>query len=448
MSQQAMDLRKSTQIVRRHKIVFGVVALLGILAGGAYARLHPPMVTSTALVVLPTPPQGAAAAPADGAPDPYTATQEVIAGSNQVLSAALPHVRPAMSLPELHSHIQIGSLTPYVISISAQGTSAADVEATTDAVAESYVQYVNSASNAAEHVSAELLQKALTTTAAKPLQDLIVDASLGAIFGALVGAVIALAMGRSDRRLRERDEIADAIGVPVLASFPVAHPNGAAGWTKLLGDYQPEARHALQMRKALQHLGVATLQASNGNGHGESGTSSVTILSLASDPGALAVGPQLAAFAAAQGIPTVLVIGPQQDPDVAASLRTACAAPPPSSSKWPSHLRVAVSDDGDHTRPDGELTVVVAVVESRSPKMPDVMQTAATVLGVSSGAATAEQLARVAISADASGRGITGFLIANPEPTDHTTGRAPQVSRPLQRRLPTRLAGMTTEIRR
>ncbi len=38
--------------------------------------------------------------------------------------------------------------------------------------------------------------------------------------GALLGVIITVAMGRSDRKLRERDEIAGAIGVPVLASIP------------------------------------------------------------------------------------------------------------------------------------------------------------------------------------------------------------------------------------
>ena len=55
MSQQALDLRRSVQIVRRHKILVAIVVALGVLAGGAYAVLNPPMLTSTALVAL-TPP--------------------------------------------------------------------------------------------------------------------------------------------------------------------------------------------------------------------------------------------------------------------------------------------------------------------------------------------------------------------------------------------------------
>ena len=53
MSQEALDLRRSIQIVRRHRLLMGIMVALGLLAGGAYAVLDPPMVTSTALVLLP-----------------------------------------------------------------------------------------------------------------------------------------------------------------------------------------------------------------------------------------------------------------------------------------------------------------------------------------------------------------------------------------------------------
>ena len=73
MSHETLDLRRSLQIVRRHKILMGIMVALGILAGGAYAVLKPSMVTSTALVLLPQsrrlhrPEQQAAA---NGGPNP------------------------------------------------------------------------------------------------------------------------------------------------------------------------------------------------------------------------------------------------------------------------------------------------------------------------------------------------------------------------------------------
>ena len=67
MSQQALDLRRSMQIVRRYKVLVGVVVVLGILAGGAYAVLKPPMLTSTALVVLPHSRRTSSAATVTGA---------------------------------------------------------------------------------------------------------------------------------------------------------------------------------------------------------------------------------------------------------------------------------------------------------------------------------------------------------------------------------------------
>ena len=52
MSQQNLDLRKSIQIVRRRKRLFGGVVALGLLVGAAYAVLTPPLISSTALVVV------------------------------------------------------------------------------------------------------------------------------------------------------------------------------------------------------------------------------------------------------------------------------------------------------------------------------------------------------------------------------------------------------------
>jgi hypothetical protein len=356
-----------------------------------------------------------------------------------------------MSLSALRADIHVNSLTGYIISVSAESKLGADAEATANAVANSYIAYVNSPNSPIPQVSAHMLQPATSATGRNRWLALALTALIGALAGAVIGVIAALAISRKDRRLWKRDEIASSIGVPVLASFPVRHPRDAAGWMELLEDYEPAARDAWRMRQALLQLGIADMSVNNGilNNGSDGGSSSLTVLSFSSDPGAIALGPQLAVLAASLGIPTALIIGPQEDPAAAATLRTACAMPPPQPSKRPSHLQVIADDDANFDGRFGAgLTVFVAVVDGRTPQMPHTMRTSTTLLGVSAGTATAEQIARVAVNAATDGRGIAGILVADPEPADHTTGLVPQLARPTRHRLPTRLSGRTTEIRR
>jgi capsular polysaccharide biosynthesis protein len=449
MSQETLDLRRALRIIRRYKLLMGVVVALGIIAGGAYAALKPATVTSTALVLLSQSGQAAQAgaqAAANGGPNPWTTTQLVIAQSNPVLIGALPHIRPAMSIDQLRKNVQVGTETSYILSISFTAKTGADAAADANAIAASYIAYIGSPSNSVGEVQAQILQKATTGTGAGLVKRVVIYAAfalIGAVLGAAIGAVIALAIGRSDKRLRQRDEIANSIGVPVLASFPVGHPSNPGEWTRLLKDYKPGALHALQLHKTLQQLEMAA-----GVNFGRRNSRwSFTVLSLSSDPGALALGPQLAAFGASQGIPTALVVALQPGATVTAALQTACAAPP-TSSEWPAHLRVLVTDSEVEEQPDAELTVVVGVVDGRNPQVPDMMRTTATLLGVSAGAATADQLARAAVTAVSGGREITGILVADPDSDDATTGRVPQLGRRGQRTMPTRMTGIATEIRR
>ncbi len=447
MSQQARGLRRIIQVVRRHKRLVGLVVALGLLGGGAYAAFNPPLVTGTALVLLPQTEQATLNGAGGTTLDPFTQTQEVIAKSNPVLMGALPQIHPAVSLGDLRRTVTIGNETTYIISISVKGKTAAGAAATANAVARSYISYTGSANSPGGRVRAQFLQPATanaTTDRVGQLLNYGIYALLGALLGALIGTIAAFTVNRGDRRLRRRDAIANSIGAPVLASYPVGHPSNAGKWASLLEDYQPGAMHALQLRNAIKHLEMASATEIFGSGNGRW---SFTVLSLSSDPRALALGPQLAVFAAAQGTPTALVVGPQQDATVTAALRAACAAPP-ASSKRPEQLRLIVSDGDEDVPPDVTLAVVVAVVDGRNPHVPATMRTTATLLGVSAGAATADQLARVAISAVADDRDITGILVADPDPDDSTTGRLPQVVRRGQRAMPTRVTGIATEIRR
>jgi capsular polysaccharide biosynthesis protein len=202
MRQETLGLSRFPQLVRRAWTAVGEVAAVSLVAGIVFAAVHPPMLTSTAVVVLAQLPQSAQAAASNGAPDAYTATQEVIAGSGPVLWAALPDVRPAMSLAELRGDVQIRSLTRNIIAVSARGRIAADAEATANAVARSYIVYVSSAGSPAGHVEAQMLQSATSATGRSLLVSLLITGGFSALYGAIVGVICALAFGWAGRRFR------------------------------------------------------------------------------------------------------------------------------------------------------------------------------------------------------------------------------------------------------
>jgi len=195
MSTQAPDLRRSLRIIRRYAIPVCITAAAGLIAGIATAAVSPARVTSTAVVMLPQAQLDTPVA-ADGQPDPFTATQEVIAGSNPVLSGALPDTRPAMSLAGLRHDIRVGSRSPGVISVTATGETAGDAEATATAVARSYIQFVGSASSPVGRQSADLLEPTGSATGTARLMLLLTGAMLGTISGMLTGVIAAMASRR------------------------------------------------------------------------------------------------------------------------------------------------------------------------------------------------------------------------------------------------------------
>jgi capsular polysaccharide biosynthesis protein len=431
MSEQQLDVRSSLHILRRRLAVVGLVATLGLLAGVGYTALSPPRYTSSALVAL-------------ASSTPSVPTQEVIASSGPVLTGALRRVGGAisphtLSLQTLRRRVQVTNPISYVLSISAEGNTAAEAKAISNAVAASYVAYVNAANNPDQQVQAEVLAGATNATGGRPASRFVLAAFLGALAGALIGAIGVLAAGRGNRRLRRREDIADAIGVPVLACMATRRPADAAGWARLLEYYEPSAAEARGLHGALDCLALADMSPANGR----TGRSSLTVLSFSSDQRALALGPQLAVFTASAGIPTALVIGAQQDASTAA-LRAACLATPPS--KLPSRLQVGIADRDNPDWPEAVLTVVVAVVDGRNPQVTGMMRANATLLGVSAGAVTAGQLAHFAASAASAGRRIAGILVADPDPTDPTTGRHPQLARPNE--MPVRINGTPLVTRR
>jgi uncharacterized protein involved in exopolysaccharide biosynthesis len=174
---------------RRHKILLGVFVLLGLLAGAGYAVLKPPMLTSTALVALPSNTHN-------------MATQAVIADSDPVLASSLHGIHPAVPLPTLHNRIQTKSLSPTILSVTAQGKTAAAAEGAANAVATSYVAYVSNNMSAAPTVPARIFQPAINATGPSLIDHLLLMGWIGALAGLLIGAIVAPAVSRGAQTAR------------------------------------------------------------------------------------------------------------------------------------------------------------------------------------------------------------------------------------------------------
>lgn len=435
MTSQPMNMRRAIGVVRRNKTLIGVTAAIGLLAGAAYGAISPPMQAAEAMVVLPV-------------GSPAMATELVIAKSAPVLASALPNVSPSMSAGTLRDRVSVSSPANSILQFTVTGGRAGQAEGNANAVADGYIAYVSSSESPIGRVSARMLAPASSATGTSPLVHRIAFGFVGTLIGFLAGFVLALARERGSRRLRLRGEIANSIGVPVLASVPADQPSSVADWARLLSSYQPTPLYAWRLRKALQQLNVSGVDLTRTRDD-RADRSSVAVISLAGDRGALALGPQLAVFAASLGIPTALVIGPHQDQGFAATLRTACAEWQRQRDAREGLPRAVVTDDpGFSGCRDAMLRVIVSVVNADDPQVGDTIRATATVIGVSPTMVTAEQLALVAVSAAAADRNIAGFLVANPDPVDHTSGRVPQLMGLPQAVAPTRLTGSMTEASR
>ncbi len=229
MIDEPLDFKRAVHLVARRKFIVLAAAVLGLVAGCAWATLRPPTFASQAWVALPASTRGG------------VGTQVVIAGSNEVLARALRALRSDMSLQALRGDVEVENRTGTFIVIRAQGRTAAQAEETANAVAQSYVTYVRRRGNLpVGPVQARVWQTATPATGTKASSLLIGMSLLGAFVGGGVG-ILGIVASRRDRRLRERDAIADSIGVPVVASLGVQHPSDPAGWRKLLEEYEPGA---------------------------------------------------------------------------------------------------------------------------------------------------------------------------------------------------------------
>lgn len=378
------------------------IAALGLLGGMGIGWLFPAMPTAEALVVLPPP-----AVKQDGTPVQDIQTQVFIANSAAVLASAGQNVEPTVRLIDVKKRVQVSALTQEILRIRAQGRTAGQAEDLANSVADTYVFYVTDSDtqlpgDLGKKVGARVLERATTAHGGNMYLHLALYGAIGAVGAAVIGSLILVAVMRGDRRLRLRDDIAGAVGIPVLASVTTQRPGGAAGWAQLLERYRPSAVDAWAFRKMLRDLGLDT----------RGGGGALTVVTLSEDIRALSIGPQLAAFATAIGIPAEVTVDTSHESAAAliAGLRATSAG----------------LSDAEGTEP---LRVFVVVADRDAPRLDGTQRSDATVIAVSAGRATAEELARLAVAVTNDRRVVDGIIVADPDEFDRTTGRAPHAGR-------------------
>ena len=282
-----------------------------------------------------------------------------------------------------------------------------------------------------------VIQDAISAQRPDPEARVVLSGLVGALAAFLLVSAGMLVFGRRDQRLRSRDEIADAIGSTVVASVRSRSPRGVAAWGTLLQSYTPDTVDAWALRQTLRRVIPTDLGSDAGPRTRQAVR--VTLLSLSNDPQALALGPQLASFAASLGIRTHLVA--LQRHDSAAALWAACI-----NLSNGEDVRPGLTVDVHRIdRTDADLVIELVVLDRRKPELVDEPGLNVALLSVASGAATAEDLARCALATDDAGSGIEGIVVVDPDSLDRTTGRLSQQERLQRTPLPERMTGGAVE---
>jgi hypothetical protein len=369
-------------------------------------------------------------------------------------------------------------------------------------------QAAGEASSAAPEMP-DIMQPAAPATGPSLIRRLLTWTVAGALLAAAGTALVLVIRRGRDPRVRARDDLADAVGSRLLGVVRGRPQRSVAGWLALFETYEAPAEEAWAFRLMLRALvgrsdsrDPARTDAEPTPGRVEH-PPSLTVIALAGDQRAVAVGPQLAVFAASVGITTRLIVATRHGS--VASLYAACAAnrgslkmrtglvlealrtegatpaqdaPPSPHPVGDAHARPlngrrpkesglqgalgdrsvmhpprAMTETAQHeaypmTEPHEmpaprsvDLTIVVMVADRREPTLLGVPGTAVTMLAISPGVSTREELARLAVAVDDAGRRIDGVVVADRDPSDRTTGRRTLDERAMQAPLPVRMTG-------
>jgi len=485
VTEQLLDVKRVLGLIVRHRLVVVVFVLVGLAASLSWVALRPPLYSASALVLLP-----GTSATSNGQPAGNDmSTDAQIATSTVILAPVGRRVDPGLSLPQLRKRVHASGTATNILQITGEGTTPAQAKEFANRVASALVTFVTTTGSAAnvsgiaalrteagqlttqinnvngeistitnrinqvgassatgqqdtallaaltahqsqsalqlQTINSEIAIAQLGSNAANAGTEVIQTAAiasrpsaLGSVFLVVLGALVGLVLGsivvvfafRGDRRLRRRDHMAEAIGAPVVLSLATTRRTRAREWVSFFGSYQPSANDRWRVRKMLRELDIK-------EGH----PCTLIVLTLQGDAEALMVAPQLAISAVSLGLPTSLVVtGKDQR---AVDLRVVMERLGPATRRARRGLSLQTGVD-----PTG-LTIVAMPVESVRPEVLG-LDAAVTLLAVSPGVATMEDLARVAICAADAGQPIVGLVVSNPDPDDVIVARLDSASRP------------------
>jgi hypothetical protein len=241
---------------------------------------------------------------------------------------------------------------------------------------------------------------------------------MGLAAGLVVGAIVVFVRSRRDRRLRRRDDIANTIGLPVLATIEAGHYKNVTEWTRFLENFEPSPAALWNLRRVLHYLMRDHYDPSP----------MVRVVSYADDRAALAAGPQLAMAAAELGISARIEPGLQE---VLAPLRAACAQLKRAGYIERSSLPDVHDDDPwrrmwdirNQSSIGSEFVISILALERSDLDWSP--YAGRSILAISAGVVVADELARLALAASEGGGEIEGIILVNPEPGDGGAGVVP-----------------------
>lgn len=404
MTERPLDLRQSVRILRRRWLLIVALATLGLFAGLTHGLLVNTRPRAFALVYVPPQTNSSGGVITDD-----MSTQTVIASSTRVLGPAIHSLSPPASKSQVKVTVTADGTTN-ILRISTQAPKPQQTIQLANAIANGYIAYASS--NSLVTSTPLLVQPASTADSPSTTKRLATSVPIGLAAGLIIGTTAVFIRSRRDRRLRRRDEIANAIGLPVLASIDAGLCKRVSDWTRLLEQYRHSPTALWNLRRALQYL-LSDEPAG--------AASTIRVAAYADDLPALAAGPQLALAAAELQISARVEPGMEE---ALAPLRAACAQltrsghiPPRPWRHRPTDLDPRQDQAACLGAPSGHPLVISVLALDRSAPHWSPFG-GPSILAISAGAALSDELASLALAASEQGGRLDGIILVNPEPGD------------------------------